>query len=284
MADPAPPRSGTSPILLLAAVCVLASVAGMHAHLERFITPEKGLGYLLGIVGGSAMLLLLIYPARKRAGWLAPIGSVATWFRIHMALGILGPALVLFHANFRTGATNSNVALVCMLVVSASGLVGRYFYSRIHSSLSGKQTTLEELRGQIARMQLIHAGLAFLPDLGERLAAVEARMSGRLARVPRVLRPLVAPAMAWLARRQMHAHVRRQAALHAARRGLPVAALRRETAMAEQLTRRHVDLVRRVAELGTYERLFATWHLLHLPLFFMLLVAGVVHVVAVHLY
>jgi hypothetical protein len=284
VADPAPPRSGTSPILLLAAVCVLASVAGMHAHLERFITPEKGLGYLLGIVGGSAMLLLLIYPARKRAGWLAPIGSVATWFRIHMALGILGPALVLFHANFRTGATNSNVALVCMLVVSASGLVGRYFYSRIHSSLSGKQTTLEELRGQIARMQLINAGLAFLPDLGERLAAVEARMSGRLARVPRVLRPLVAPAMAWLARREMHAHVRRQAALHAARRGLPVAALRRETAMAEQLTRRHVDLVRRVAELGTYERLFATWHLLHLPLFFMLLVAGVVHVVAVHLY
>jgi hypothetical protein len=55
-------------------------------------------------------------------------------------------------------------------------------------------------------------------------------------------------------------------------------------ALANQLARRHIDLVRRVAELGTYERLFAFWHLLHLPLFFMLLVAGIVHVVAVHLY
>jgi len=44
------------------------------------------------------------------------------------------------------------------------------------------------------------------------------------------------------------------------------------------------DAVRRVAELATYERLFSLWHLLHLPLFFMLLVAGVVHIVAVHVY
>jgi hypothetical protein len=40
----------------------------------------------------------------------------------------------------------------------------------------------------------------------------------------------------------------------------------------------------RVAELDSYERLFALWHVLHLPLFFMLLVAGIAHVIAVHLY
>src|SRR5512139_1638116 len=120
-----------SPMLLFAAACVLLALLGMQAGLERFITPEKGLGYALGIVGGSAMLLLLIYPARKRLAWLAPIGSVKAWFQIHMVLGIVGPLLVLFHSNFRTGATNSNVALACMLIVSGSGLIGRYFYSRI---------------------------------------------------------------------------------------------------------------------------------------------------------
>jgi hypothetical protein len=41
---------------------------------------------------------------------------------------------------------------------------------------------------------------------------------------------------------------------------------------------------RRVAEFEACERLFAAWHILHLPLFVMLLVVGVVHVVAVHVY
>ena len=41
---------------------------------------------------------------------------------------------------------------------------------------------------------------------------------------------------------------------------------------------------RRVVEFAAFERLFSLWHALHLPLFLMLLVAGVVHVVAVHVY
>jgi hypothetical protein len=47
---------------------------------------------------------------------------------------------------------------------------------------------------------------------------------------------------------------------------------------------RRLDATRRVAEFESYERLFALWHVLHLPLFFMLLIAGIVHVIAVHVY
>ena len=51
---------------------------------------------------------------------------------------------------------------------------------------------------------------------------------------------------------------------------------------------RYVDdrlgAVRRVVEFDAFERLFSLWHALHLPLFLMLLVAGFVHVAAVHLY
>ncbi|MGC1458031.1 MAG: hypothetical protein WA825_07115, partial [Steroidobacteraceae bacterium] len=83
---------------------------GSHAHLERYISPQYGLGYALGITGGSMMLALLIYSARKRAAWLRWMGSIPAWFQIHMVLGVAGPLLVLFHANFSLGATNSNVA------------------------------------------------------------------------------------------------------------------------------------------------------------------------------
>ena len=45
-----------------------------------------------------------------------------------------------------------------------------------------------------------------------------------------------------------------------------------------------IGTTRRVAEYQAYVSLFSWWHVLHLPLFFLLLVAGIVHVVAVHVY
>jgi len=40
----------------------------------------------------------------------------------------------------------------------------------------------------------------------------------------------------------------------------------------------------KTCEFSTYERLFGLWHVLHLPLFFMLIISGIVHVIAVHMY
>jgi hypothetical protein len=273
-----------SPMVLFAAACVGFAALGMNAGLERFITPETGLGYWLGIVGGSCMILLLIYPARKRLKWLAPIGGIKPWFQIHMVLGIVGPLLVLFHSNFQTGSTNSNVALFCMLAVSGSGLIGRYFYSRIHTELYGSQTSLADLKGQITRMQQVSQSLAFVPDLSERLATAEAAMIAGLARLPDALRPLALGLRAMLARHRINAYIRVAGMLRARQQRTLPEQLRRDTRAARELARRHIDMVRRVEELGTYERLFALWHVLHLPLFFMLLLAGIVHVVAVHMY
>ena len=45
-----------------------------------------------------------------------------------------------------------------------------------------------------------------------------------------------------------------------------------------------ISAARRVAEFEGCARLFALWHVLHIPLFVMLLIAGVVHVIAVHVY
>ncbi len=45
-----------------------------------------------------------------------------------------------------------------------------------------------------------------------------------------------------------------------------------------------LDAVARAENFSLYERLFALWHLLHLPLFVLLVLAASVHVLAVHLY
>ena len=44
------------------------------------------------------------------------------------------------------------------------------------------------------------------------------------------------------------------------------------------------EAVRRAAEFAFYDRLLRLWHLLHLPLFFVLVAAAILHVIAVNMY
>lgn len=110
------------------------------------LSPESGAGYWLGIIGGSLMLLLLLYPLRKKVRFLNMFGKIKYWFKLHMLFGVLGPVAILFHANFSLGSTNSNVALFSMIIVASSGLVGRYLYAKIHHGLYGRKAELKELR------------------------------------------------------------------------------------------------------------------------------------------
>jgi len=256
---------------------------GFRLPLARWLSPESGLGYALGIVGGSAMLLLLIYPARKHWAWLSSIGSVKTWFQIHMVLGVAGPLCILYHSNFSLGATNSNAALFAMLIVSGSGIVGRYFYARIHAGLYGHKTTRAELQASSDELRNKVAGSAFVPQMLTALDVADARLAA-LSKAPLFLRPILVPPLMWRERwRLTRAAV---AELRATAARSTVVAERHahfELAVRKYIARR-LQSTRQVVEFETYERLFSLWHVLHLPLFFMLLVAGVVHVVAVHVY
>src|SRR5882724_4116340 len=93
-------RKLITPAGVFAVLAALALYVGWQFPTQRYITPERGLGYALGITGGSLMLLLLLYSARKHFRWLGFLGSVARWFRFHMVLGILGPICILYHSNF----------------------------------------------------------------------------------------------------------------------------------------------------------------------------------------
>lgn len=275
---PTPARLG----FLLAGLLI---IAGLKLPLARVITPERGLGYWLGIIGGSAMLLLLVYPARKRASWLAAIGSVKRWFQIHMVLGVAGPLCILYHSNFSLGAANSNAALIAMLVVSASGVVGRYFYARIHCGLYGHRTSLAELQSSAAELRSKLAGAAFVPELLNALDGAERRLSERSHAPGAVLlRPVTVSARMWLERWRLTRAASRELRATAARsRAIADRHAHFERAVRKYIARR-LQATRQVVEFESYERLFSLWHVLHLPLFFILLVAGVVHVVAVHVY
>jgi hypothetical protein len=282
----AQPRRVVTPAGVFAVFAAAALYVGWHFPTQRYITPERGTGYALGIIGGSLMLLLLLYSARKRFRWLAFLGSVARWFRFHMVLGILGPLCILYHSNFGLGAANSNVALFCMLTVAGSGLVGRYIYSRIHFGLYGRKANLSELRDGADGLRALSGTVAFLPELVARLEGCERNLLATGPHLPGLgfLKPILVSAKTLVARWTLRRYVRK--ALRAAARDSQTIAAQRKRlkkAASGYIDKRLVA-TRRVAEFQAYERLFSLWHALHLPLIFIMVIAAVVHIVAVHVY
>jgi hypothetical protein len=246
----------------------------------------RGLGYALGIAAISCMLLLLVYPLRKRLKFLAFLGATKTWFRTHMILGTLGPLAALYHCNFTTGAVNSRVALACALVVAGSGFVGRYIYSKIHHGLYGRRANLQELLARVSLAAPTAARVAaFVPELTARLGAFDRTV----LTPPRGLLGCVALPL----RLAVVTRVEYWSLLRFTRRRLLVESLcsartRQHALTLERITRHyitdHLRQVRCVAEFVAYQRLFALWHVIHRPFFFLMLVTVSIHVFAVHYY
>jgi len=285
MAEPRDESPLLNPARLGLLAAALAIWLGYEFPTERYLTPERGLGYAIGIVGGCAMLLLLLYPARKHLRWIGFLGSVKAWFRAHMVLGVIGPILILYHANFSLGATNSNAALFSMLLVAGSGIFGRYFYTRIHMGLYGRRASRTDMQAAADDLRAKVAGSSFVPDLLGLLDEADARLlAHRGGTAMLLIRPLFVTVRMHRERWRITRRAMRE--LRAAAQQSRVLRAQHDTfakAVRRYIARR-LEATRRVAEFESYERLFSLWHVLHLPLFFLLLVAGIVHVIAVHVY
>jgi hypothetical protein len=284
--SPAQRKHRLTPALAFAVIAIVLLYVGWQMPTERYITPKRGLGYALGIIGGSFMLLLFLYSARKRLAWLKFLGPASGWFRFHMVLGVLGPLCILYHANFGLGATNSNIALLSMLTVAGSGLVGRYIYARIHHGLYGSKLNLGELRKGADNLRASSGAFAFLPELVDRLERVERRLLASAGHVPifGIARLAGAYLITLHARLQLRGYVRKCLRVAAARSSTIAAERQRLRRAANGYIDRRLAATRRVAGFEAYERLFSLWHALHIPLIFMMLIAGTVHVIAVHVY
>jgi len=272
--------------LTFAAITISALVLGWSAREEQHITPKEGLGYWLGIAGAVLMLMLLLYPIRKRFKSLRSLGSVKGWFRAHMLFGIIGPTLILFHANFSLGSLNATVATVVMLIVVASGVIGRYLHGRVHLGLYGRRAEARDLLNDLSSikaalsddigadqsfMSEIAALERFLPDPESGVLASAWAMITVGSRTRRANRRLLRRAKEVLsadARASRWTWWEKRARLAAVREHL-------------QLWR---SAVVKTSTFAVYARALSLWHLLHLPLFLLLIITAVLHVVAVHLY
>jgi hypothetical protein len=243
-------------------------------------------GYNLGLVGGLMMLSLLLYPVRKRTRFMNRLGSMQAWFKYHQAAGIVGPLLVLFHSTFRIGSMNARVALYAMILVATSGLIGRFLYRHIHKGMYGQHLNMrdaeedlnrstEDVRSIFAAYPQIETQLkefrvmafAHEPNLGARIWRF-ITMKSRGHRLSLSVRNQIKKALS---------QAKRESRLTRNQRILTYQ-------LAKQKTDAFVDAVCEASQLSSWERMFSLWHVLHVPFLYLLVISGIVHVVAVHMY
>ncbi len=282
-ADRPPARKSAAGVLpLVALLLILAWAVGKG----EYYTSGDDVGYWLGIAGGVMMLVLLLYSLRKHVPFMHNWGPTRHWFRMHMFLGIAGPTLILLHSTFQVGSLNALIAFVCMLLVAGSGIVGRFIYRKIHHGLYGRSTTLQEMQARLGTSDGdVKAKLHLAQELLVQLKELEAWATEPLRTLRhQAWRFLM---VGWRARK-VHSRVQRE--IHdalkarAGREGWDDDTFERRLRRRRRIVRAHHEAVVDVARFHSYERLFSLWHILHVPFVFMLVISGIVHVIAVHMY
>lgn len=253
---------------------------------EEYIIPKHGMGYWIGILGGLILLSLLLYPVRKKHAREARYGSISTWFRMHMILGVLGPTLILLHSNFQLKSVNATVATIIMLVVVASGVVGRFLYRRVHKGLYEKKAEVTALLFDADILyDAFGEDMRWAPDIMERLKSFQGRV---LQAHNNPVQSLAFIVRSSFETRASHRQIARRAREILRERALSEGWPKERLKEAQSGVSEHLDgyfkTVRLAAELKFYSRLFGLWHVLHLPLYLLLIVAAIVHIIAVHLY
>ncbi len=277
--------SGTPGWLLIPFVAALVGAAWLVVRFTDFRSGSP-LGYNLGLAGGIGMLFIFLYPLRKRVRALRNWGATRGWFALHMLLGIAAPLLVLVHSRFQIGSVNAGVALVCMLLVASSGIVGRFIYVRIHHGLYGTRMTLSELQARAGlNAGELHSKLSFAPRVEKWLHAFEAKATARPRNfVHGLWRFFTLGIRARWTERRCVREFARVYRMHATKFGWDAERQQRHLAGGRAFIARYVEGAQRVAQFARYERLFSLWHLLHVPLLWMMVLSAIAHVVAVHAY
>jgi hypothetical protein len=195
------------------------------------------------------------------------------WLEVHLILGLIGPTAILYHSGFEFGSLNATIAMTCMLAVAGSGVGGRFVYGRLHRGLAGPRRTVDSLRRDARSLLEPISGLIDDTPLAHR--AIE-----------RFDRRVFAPSSGWLRVSRIfwlrpYARIERHRTARALWRRRDVKLRRRPV---RRVLRQHFAAKCRAVELHAYERVFALWHAVHVPLCVILFVSAAIHVVAVHLY
>jgi hypothetical protein len=222
--------------------------------------PGSTLGELFGWIGILSMTALLCYSFARRIKLLRDVARLSAWLHFHIFLGCQGVMFALFHSSHLL--TKHSLAILnpgllnlfAVLVVFFSGIFGRYLYSWVPRTLGGELMAAKDIDAEIGKLD------APLPP------EVTALWSGAPA-APGLFPFVRLVGVDWQTRQAMSR----------------LRALNLEPNVIA-LAKRRVLLERRKAALGTANRVFSTWIILHRPLAAALYVLSALHIVLSYMF
>lgn len=234
--------------------------------LHDLFRPSGVIGQGLGIVGSLLIIVgVAAYSTRKRWTWMHRFGKLRSWLTFHIFVCTLGPFLIVLHTTFKIGNIAS-IAFWSMSVVVVSGVFGRYVYVHIPKTAEGLFYSEQELQHQqeaLADQVGATTGLGRDGVLGLMDAFRPASPHGFLHALWTAIRFDLNKGR--LRRRVQRALVDRDVPPEGIEAAWPLLVGSARLGQQRQLA-------------GPFQRLFGYWHVLHLPLAFVMLVAFLVHV------
>lgn len=232
--------------------------------------PAGKIGHGVGIIGSAMMIIgVIMYSTRKRMKAMRQLGLLKYWLEFHIFLCLVGPTLVLYHTTFKFGGLVS-VSFWSMVAVVMSGIIGRYIYTQIPRGITGNELSIDDLKKENQNFEQI---LRSQFDVDDRTVALIDHVShvDIGAQKTKDIAALVSLLKDDFSRRRRLAVVRN----HLKEIKIPQDHIKAIITVAKKKS----ILIRKIAFLGTAQRLFHYWHVVHQPFSIVMFVILFVHVI-----
>ncbi len=131
---------------------LLGEAARRRSPLHRSLRPAGPWGHGVGIAATLVMLSNFLYAARKRFRFATSWGNIRTWLQAHVFFGFLAPSVIAFHAAFQSRNLLATGTAGALLVVVATGIVGRYVYGLVPRT-GARAEELADLQAELLRLR-----------------------------------------------------------------------------------------------------------------------------------
>lgn len=235
--------------------------------LHEWWRPSGLLGHGLGIVGSLCMIVgVFTYMARKHYKKFARIGTLKNWLTFHIFLCSVGPMMVLFHTAFKFGGVVA-ISFWSMVAVVLSGIIGRFIYKQIPRSIQGQELTLTEVA---LLKKNVHHELMKINEL-ENVVITDFFIDSDVSVTPNSTNIILS---VWQDYRK------EISGLRLVRKHLQSAGILTATRQKIlQLIKSEIRLKRKIKHLQVMQKLFRSWHIIHLPFALIMLVIMIIHII-----
>jgi hypothetical protein len=257
----------------------------VRSPLHVWLKPSGYVGQSAGILALAIFIFLWLYPLRKKFKSLAWTGSVAKWLDVHILVALGLPLLLAIHAAWRFEGL-IGLGFLSMMIVVASGIVGRYLYVRIPRSKSGVELTREEVAARReALLEEIADALGLDPGAVEQTLAIGVTAPDS-ASAARALGQLLTNDIArWRMKRDLRRRwksmLRQGSFAFKVDRQRNRASEKQALDEVVELASREMSLTQQARMLDATRKVFGYWHVAHRPFALTALVAVVIHVAVV---